>query len=70
MARARDDEDWNVLAIGTRGATGKALALLGEAGRFRTGGYPQVLLGRVERPGGSGCLGSGGGGDGAARPVR
>lgn len=50
MAPARDDEDWNVLAIATRGATGKALALLGRTGRFRTGGYPQVLLGNVARP--------------------
>lgn len=52
MASRRDDEDWNVLAIGTRHETGKALALLGEAGRFRTGGYPQVLVGTVTRPGG------------------
>ncbi len=51
MAR-RDDEDWNVLAIGARGETGKALALLGEVGRFRTGGYPQVLVGTVARPDG------------------
>jgi len=47
MASRRDDEDWNVLAIGTRHETGKALALLAEAGRFRTGGYPQVLVGTV-----------------------
>lgn len=52
MARRDDDEDWNVLAIGARGETGKALALLGEIGRFRTGGYPQVLVGTVARPGG------------------
>src|SRR5262245_42062653 len=50
MGSRRDDEDWNVLAIATRGETGKALALLGEIGRFRTGGYPQVLIGVVERP--------------------
>src|SRR5690348_14108107 len=29
MAVGRDDEGWNVLAIATRGETGKALALLG-----------------------------------------
>lgn len=52
MAPARDDEAWNVLAIASRGETGKALALLGRIGRFRTGGYPQVLLGNVARPGG------------------
>jgi len=50
MASRRDDEEWNVLVIGTRGETGKALALLGEMGRFRTGGYPQVLIGTVARP--------------------
>lgn len=50
MASRRDDEDWNVLAICTRGETGKALALLGGVGRFRTGGYPQVLIGQVPRP--------------------
>ncbi|MFN2427884.1 MAG: THUMP domain-containing protein [Candidatus Binatia bacterium] len=50
MAFRRDDEEWNVLVIGTRGETGKALALLGESGRFRTGGYPQVLIGTVARP--------------------
>jgi hypothetical protein len=49
----RDDERWNVLAIATRGETGKALALLGEVGRFRTGGYPQVLSGSVPRPDGN-----------------
>lgn len=49
MGIRRDDEDWNVLAIATRGETGKALALLGEVGRFRTAGYPQVLIGRVAR---------------------
>lgn len=58
MAR-RDDEEWNVLAIGARGETGKALALLGEAGRFRTGGYPQVLVGTVARPGGRADLAAG-----------
>jgi len=52
MASRRDDEDWNALAIATRGETGKALSLLGEVGRFRTGGYPQVLIGTVARPGG------------------
>jgi len=52
MHSRRDDEDWNVLAIATRGETGKALALLGEVGRFRTGGYPQVLVGRVARSNG------------------
>lgn len=56
MASRRDDEDWNVLAIGARGETGKALALLGTAGRFRTGGYPQVLIGTVARPGGKAGL--------------
>jgi len=50
MASRRDDEEWNVLVIGTRGETGKALTLLGEVGRFRTGGYPQVLIGSVARP--------------------
>ncbi len=61
----RDDEDWNVLAIATRGETGKALALLGEVGRFRTGGYPQVLVGSVARPDGDLLAGIGGlaGGD-------
>src|SRR5690349_14609921 len=49
MKAPRDDEDWNVLAIATRGETGKALALLGKVGRFRTGGYPQVLVGSVPR---------------------
>jgi hypothetical protein len=49
MAPRRDDEDWNVLAICTRGETGRALSLLGGIGRFRTGGYPQVLLGVVDR---------------------
>jgi tRNA(Ser,Leu) C12 N-acetylase TAN1 len=49
MHSARDDEDWNVLVIATRGETGRALALLGEVGRFRTGGYPQVLVGNVAR---------------------
>lgn len=58
MAR-RDDEDWNVLAIGTRGETGRALALLGEVGRFRTGGYPQVLVGTVARPAGRDDLAAG-----------
>lgn len=48
---SRDDERWNVLAIGARGETGKALALLSEFGRFRTGGYPQVLIGCVDRGG-------------------
>jgi tRNA(Ser,Leu) C12 N-acetylase TAN1 len=48
---SRDDENWNVLAIGARGETGKALELLSEFGRFRTGGYPQVLIGRVDRSG-------------------
>jgi tRNA(Ser,Leu) C12 N-acetylase TAN1 len=52
MPAARDDEEWNVLAIATRGETGRALALLGEVGRFRTGGYPQVLVGKVARPNG------------------
>lgn len=56
MASRRDDEDWNVLAICTRGETGKALALLGGVGRFRTGGYPQVLIGQVARPGGKADL--------------
>lgn len=56
MASRRDDEDWNVLAIGTRGETGKALALLAGFGRFRTGGYPQVLVGRVSRPTGKADL--------------
>lgn len=56
MALRRDDEHWNVLAIAARGETGKALALLAEVGRFRTGGFPQVLLGRVERPEGKGDL--------------
>jgi tRNA(Ser,Leu) C12 N-acetylase TAN1 len=51
MASRRDDEDWNVLAICARGETGKALALLDGVGRFRTAGYPQVLIGRVPRPG-------------------
>lgn len=45
-----------MLAIAARGKTGKALGLLGEVGRFRTGGYPQILLGCVERPGGAGDL--------------
>lgn len=52
MALRRDDEEWNVLAIGARGETGKALSLLGEVGRFRTGGFPQVLIGTVARPAG------------------
>lgn len=52
MAPRRDDEDWNILAICARGLTGRALSLLGRFGRFRTGGYPQVLLGVVPRPGG------------------
>ena len=52
MPSARDDEEWNVLAIATRGETGKALALLGEVGRFRTAGYPQVLVGTVARANG------------------
>jgi tRNA(Ser,Leu) C12 N-acetylase TAN1 len=52
MAVGRDDEEWNVLAIATRGETGKALALLGEVGKFRTGGYPQVIVGTVDRGGG------------------
>jgi tRNA(Ser,Leu) C12 N-acetylase TAN1 len=56
MASRRDDEDWNVLAICTRGETGKALALLGKVGRFRTGGYPQVLLGQVPREAGKADL--------------
>jgi hypothetical protein len=65
MASTRDDEDWNVLAIATRGETGKALSLLGEVGRFRTAGYPQVLVGRVSRAngdllGGIGELAAGG----------
>ena len=54
--RSRDDESWNVLAIGARGETGKALAILGETGRFRTGGYPQVLIGNVARAGGDAAL--------------
>lgn len=53
---SRDDEQWNVLAIGARGETGKALALVSEVGRFRTGGYPQVLVGSVERPNGPASL--------------
>lgn len=52
MGSRRDDEDWNVLAICARGETGKALALLGQVGRFRTAGYPQVLIGQVPRPAG------------------
>lgn len=56
MGPRRDDEPWNVLAIGARGETGKALALLGRYGRFRTGGYPQVLIGTVHRPSGAGDL--------------
>lgn len=59
MASRRDDEDWNVLAICARGETGKALALLSGAGLFRTGGYPQVLIGRVPRPSGKADLLSG-----------
>ncbi len=51
MASRRDDEDWNLLAICARGRTGKALALLSDVGRFRTGGYPQVLIGVVPRRG-------------------
>lgn len=31
------------------GVTGRTLAALGRLGRFRTGGYPQVLLGVVDR---------------------
>jgi len=49
MATRRDDADWNVLAVGAQGRTGEALAVLSRFGRFRTGGYPQVLLGTVER---------------------
>lgn len=56
MASRRDDEHWNVLAVCTRGETGKALALLGQYGRFRTGGYPQVLLGSVARSAGKADL--------------
>ena len=56
MGSRRDDEDWNVLAIAARGETGRALALLGAVGRFRTGGYPQVLLGRVSRSASNGLL--------------
>jgi hypothetical protein len=54
--RTRDDESWNVLAIGARGETGKALGLLAEVGRFRTGGYPQVLIGNVARRRGDASL--------------
>ncbi|HEY2775116.1 MAG TPA: THUMP domain-containing protein [Candidatus Binatia bacterium] len=50
MAR-RDDEDWNVLVICSRGRTGAALSLLAKIGRFRTGGFPQVLIGTVARSG-------------------
>jgi tRNA(Ser,Leu) C12 N-acetylase TAN1 len=53
---SRDDDDWNVLAIGARGETGRALALVSESGRFRTGGYPQVLIGKVDRPRGAASL--------------
>jgi len=53
---SRDDESWNVLAVATRGETGKALELLAEYGRFRTGGYPQVIVGTVERAGGASSL--------------
>lgn len=45
-----------MLVICTRGKTGSALALLAGAGRFRTGGYPQVLVGTVARPRGKGDL--------------
>lgn len=53
MAVGRDDEEWNVLVIATRGETGKALSLLGEVGKFRTGGYPQVVVGTVPRSNGN-----------------
>jgi hypothetical protein len=49
MARGRSDgEDWNVLAICKQGYTGPALTALGRLGRFRTAGYPQVLIGVVD----------------------
>ena len=51
MPPKRDSEDWNVLVICSRGRTGAALSLLARSGRFRTGGYPQVLVGSVARPG-------------------
>ncbi|HYC53924.1 MAG TPA: THUMP domain-containing protein [Candidatus Binatia bacterium] len=51
MARGRSDgEDWNVLVIGKQGFTGRALNALDRLGRFRTAGYPQVLIGMVDRP--------------------
>ncbi|MBI5504149.1 MAG: hypothetical protein HY899_05085 [Deltaproteobacteria bacterium] len=52
MAHARNDaEEWNVLVVCRQGpgVTGRTLAALGRLGRFRTGGYPQVLLGVVGR---------------------
>jgi len=55
MAHARNDaEVWNVLLVCRQGpgVTGRALAALARLGRFRTGGYPQVLLGVVDRGGG------------------
>ncbi|HYC00195.1 MAG TPA: THUMP domain-containing protein [Candidatus Limnocylindrales bacterium] len=57
MARGRSDgEDWNVLAICKQGLTGRALTALGRLGRFRTAGYPQVLIGVVEQGGNDGVL--------------
>lgn len=45
----RDDEDWNVLAVCRRHRTGAALSALSSLGRFRTAGYPQVLVGTAAR---------------------
>jgi len=52
MPHPRNDaEEWNVLVVCRQGpgVTGRTLAALASFGRFRTGGYPQVLLGVVER---------------------